>query len=154
MATGLSLDQQAALPALNGAPVLLYDGTCGFCARAVQFTLRHERAPGALRFASLQSDVGAAVRDAHPELAGVDSVIWYEHSEHGDLVLARSAATIAVLRYLGGGWRLLGALLRAVPRPVRDWGYDVVARHRHQLVRNDASCLLPTPEQRARFLDR
>ncbi len=135
--------------------VLLYDGTCGFCATNVQFVLRNERARRSLRFASLQSDAGTDVRSRHPELADVDSVIWVEpaNGEQREVVFVRSAAVLRVLAYLGGPWTLLGQLGRLVPRVIRDAVYDFVARHRHQITRADPSCLLPTPEQRRRFLD-
>jgi predicted DCC family thiol-disulfide oxidoreductase YuxK len=58
-----------------------------------------------------------------------------------------------VLRYLGGVWRLLAGVFSLVPRPIRDWGYDFIARHRHKLTRGGPACLIPTPEQRARFVD-
>ena len=132
--------------------LLLYDGTCGFCAQSVQFVLRHEAASNrTLRFASLQSPTGVGVRARHPELDGVDSVIWYEPGT--DVVLVRSRAALRVLRYLGGIWRPLGALGSLVPRVIRDGVYDVIARHRHKLVRGRPVCVLPSPEQRDRFVD-
>jgi predicted DCC family thiol-disulfide oxidoreductase YuxK len=132
--------------------LLLYDGNCGFCAESVQFVLRHERsADKTLRFASLQSPTGVSIRAQHPELDGIDSVIWYEPST--DQVLVRSRAALRVLRYLGGIWAPLGALGTVVPRFIRDAVYDLIARHRHQLVRGGAACLVPSPEQRDRFLD-
>jgi predicted DCC family thiol-disulfide oxidoreductase YuxK len=36
---------------------------------------------------------------------------------------------------------------------VRDALYNLIARHRHRLLDNDPSCLLPEPEVRERFLD-
>jgi predicted DCC family thiol-disulfide oxidoreductase YuxK len=134
----------------NNAPLLLYDGTCGFCAASVQFVLRHERQHG-LRFAALESDVGAAIRARHPALAGVDSMIWVEPTATGELVLTRSSAALRVSRYLGGPWRAL-ALASLVPRPIRDAVYDLIARHRHRLVPGAAQCYLPPPAVRARFL--
>jgi predicted DCC family thiol-disulfide oxidoreductase YuxK len=136
-------------------PVLLFDGTCGFCANSVQFVLAHERRRRTLRFASLDSPLGTELRERHPELAGVDSVIWYEPAldRHQERVDVRSTAVFHVLRYLGGPWTVLAALGGIVPRVVRDWVYDFVARHRHQIIRASPSCLLPTPEQRTRFLD-
>jgi predicted DCC family thiol-disulfide oxidoreductase YuxK len=133
-------------------PVLLYDGTCGFCADSVQLVLRHDRA-GTLRFAALDSAFGRAVRDRHPELARVDSVVWYDPPSggEGERVLTRSTAALRVARYLGGKWRLL-TLARLIPSGIRDRAYDLVARHRHQLARGGPQCLVPTPEQRARFL--
>ena len=58
-----------------------------------------------------------------------------------------------VLRYLGGAWSVLAALGAIVPRIIRDWVYDLVARHRQRIVRGPPSCLVPTLEQRKRFLD-
>lgn len=132
--------------------LLLYDGTCGFCAQSVQFVLRHEgRSPRTLKFASLQSPTGSSVRERHPELEHVDSVIWYEPDT--DTVLVRSRAVLRVLRYLGGVWRPLGTLAAIVPRVIRDGVYDFVARHRHKLVRGGPVCVVPSPDQRGRFVD-
>ena len=135
--------------------LLLFDGTCGFCAESVQFVLSREKRRRTLRFASLQSQPGADVRERHPELEGVDSVIWVEAGAAGqpERVFVRSAAVFRVLRYLGGVWTAFAWAGRIVPAFVRDAVYDWVARHRHQLIRRGKACLLPTPEQRERFVD-
>jgi predicted DCC family thiol-disulfide oxidoreductase YuxK len=131
-------------------PVLLYDGACGLCAASVQFVLRHERRRG-LRFAPLQGPFAAAVRDRHPELAGVDSMIWIESAVHGERIYVRSAAVLRVARYLGGAWRLAAAGW-LLPQSWRDALYDTVARHRHELFAPE-QCYLPPADVRSRFLD-
>ncbi len=144
------------MPRATSDALLLFDGTCGFCAVRVQFVLRHESGARTLKFASLQSATGAAVRRAHPELDSIDSVIWYEPpaAGRGETVLVRSSAVLHVLDYLGGVWRLLGFLGRFVPRALRDVVYDLVARHRHKLIRGSGPmCLVPSVDQRARFID-
>jgi predicted DCC family thiol-disulfide oxidoreductase YuxK len=128
----------------------LYDGTCGFCAASVQFVLRHER-QHALRFAALESDLGAAIRARHPELAGVDSMIWVEPAAGGERVLTRSTAALRAARYIGGPWRA-AAIAQLLPRTIRDAVYDVIARHRHRLASAPDQCYLPPPAARARFL--
>ena len=136
-------------------PILLYDGDCGFCARSVQFLLAREGRDRSLRFATLQGPAGEAARRARPDLAGIDSVLWVEPDAEGRFarVLVRSDAALRALTDLGGGWRVLAALGRLAPRGLRDAIYDLVARHRLRLAgRADPSCLLPTPEQRARFV--
>jgi predicted DCC family thiol-disulfide oxidoreductase YuxK len=132
-------------------PVLCYDGSCGLCARSVQFVLRRER-PGHdyLRFATLQGPWGARARAEHPDLAGVDSVVWLEADGR---VSVRGSAVLAVLRYVGGWWGLVASVGSVVPRVLRDAIYDSIARRRYATFGRDTSCLLPTPEQRARFLD-
>jgi predicted DCC family thiol-disulfide oxidoreductase YuxK len=143
----------AAVVLADGAPLLLYDGSCGFCAESVQFVLRHDRRRRTLRFASLQGAVGSEVRARHPELEGVDSVIWYESDSPRDVLLVRSSAVLRVLRYLGGAWRPLGWIGGVVPRPLRDLAYDFIARHRHRLVRGAPLCVIPAADQRDRFVD-
>jgi len=134
--------------------ILLYDGTCGFCAKSVQFVLAREKRRHSLRFAPLQSDLGTEVQQRHPELVGVDSVIWLEPAVGGapESVSVRSTAVFHVMRYLGGVWSVLAGLGSVVPRFARDAVYDLIARHRHKIIRADPSCLLPSPEQRARFI--
>ena len=127
------------------APILFYDGSCGFCAGSVQFVLARDRRR-TLRFGPLQGTSGRALTARHPSLLGIDSVVWLD----GEVPLTRGDAVLAVLRYLGGGWGTLAALGRVVPRALRDLLYDLVARRRFQLAAR--ACLLPTPEERARFL--
>ena len=117
--------------------------------------LSHEQASRSLRFATLQGEHGERVLVSNPELVGVDSVIWIEPSTDArpSRVLVRSEAVLAVMRHLGGPWKALAAIGRLVPRISRDALYRIVARYRYQVFGREQACLLPTPEQRARFLD-
>ncbi len=63
----------------------------------------------------------------------------------------RSDAVLRAGRYLGGLWAGLALIGALVPRVIRDQLYRWVARHRHRL--GGPACLIPTPEQRIRFLD-
>jgi predicted DCC family thiol-disulfide oxidoreductase YuxK len=134
-------------------PVLLYDGKCGFCQATVQFVLRHDRRRS-LRFATLEGGHGRAVIEANPALEGVDSVVWVEKNAETGLsrVLTRSDAALQIAGYLGGAWSSL-SLFRVLPRPWRDRIYDFVARHRQRLMGSSESCLVPSAEDRHRFLD-
>lgn len=130
-------------------PVLLYDGTCGLCAASVQFVLKRDPA-GELRFAALDSAFGQSVVEQHPELRGVDSLVWVERPDGArGRVLVRSGAVLRVAEYLGGAWRM-ALVLWLVPPFVRDAVYRFIARHRHRITHD--KCLVPTPEQRRRFL--
>jgi predicted DCC family thiol-disulfide oxidoreductase YuxK len=134
----------------ESAPVLLYDGVCGFCNRAVQTILKHDRR-GEMRFAALQSEYGQAVLARHPELEGVDSVVFVERAAGGERVYVRSAASLRVAAYLGGLWKLFLAA-RVIPAPVRDFFYNLIARYRYRFFGKYDACLLPPPEVRSRFI--
>jgi predicted DCC family thiol-disulfide oxidoreductase YuxK len=132
------------------APVLLYDGDCGFCDGTVKFVLRHDRG-GALQFATLQGDVGQAVRARHPELASVDSVVWLDEENGAERVAVRSEAALRLASYLGGSWRV-ALVARLIPRFLRDAAYDLFARHRYRFFGRTDSCALPSVEERRRFI--
>ncbi len=138
---------------VSESPVLLYDGLCGFCDGTVQFILRHDRR-GTLKFATLQGEFARGVIERHPELAGVDSLVLVERDATSgeEKVYVRSAGALEVARYLGGAWQLARAV-GIVPRFLRDWAYDGFARIRYRVFGRYDSCPIPTPEQRARFID-
>jgi predicted DCC family thiol-disulfide oxidoreductase YuxK len=135
----------------DAAPVLLYDGVCGFCNGAVRTILRLDR-HRTLRFAALDSEFGRAVIDRHPALREVDTVVFVDNpGQAGERVSVRTAAGLRVADYLGGPWKLL-RVAAVIPAPVRDWLYDRFAQVRYRVFGKYSSCPLPAPDVRARFL--
>lgn len=133
--------------------MLLYDGVCGICNRAVRTVLRFDP-DGSLRFAALDSDFARAIIDRHPAIHDVDSVVFVdEPGRPTERVAVRSAAALRVVDYLGGPWKLL-KVSRIIPVPLRDWLYDRIADVRYRIFGKYESCPLPPPEVRARFVDR
>ena len=134
-------------------PVLLYDGLCGFCSKGVQRILRYDKRK-TMFFAALQSEYGKSILTRHPELAGIDSLVFVEPLEFAYLeqVFVRSDALLRVARYLGGLWKLALAGY-IIPRSIRDYFYDQFAKRRYRWFGKYDTCKLPSPEVRARFLD-
>jgi len=130
--------------------ILLYDGLCGFCDGVVQFVLAHDRR-GTMQFAPLQGEFATGVMAAHPELHEIDSLVLVSGNGNERSVSVRSSAALDLARYLGGPWAL-ARVLRLVPRPLADWCYDCFARHRYRLFARRASCRIPEPAIRSRFL--
>jgi len=142
-------------------PILLYDGVCGLCNRGVRFLLKRERA-SLFRFASLQSALASRILTRHgASPSNLDTfyvVVGLALSlpigtVHNERLLARSDAVICVLQELGGAWRGVALMLRLLPRPVRDWTYNFVARRRYRIFGQYETCPVPSEATRARFLD-
>jgi predicted DCC family thiol-disulfide oxidoreductase YuxK len=134
-----------------GAPPerVYYDGSCGLCHGAVRFALAEDRGGEAFRFAPLEGDTAAQRLSAEVRAALPDSLVV--ESANGAL-LVRSAAVLHIAENLGGAWRALAWLGRAVPQRVRDALYDTVARNRRSLARAPrAACPLAPVEHRRRF---
>ncbi|HUO25256.1 MAG TPA: DCC1-like thiol-disulfide oxidoreductase family protein [Candidatus Aquilonibacter sp.] len=134
--------------------IVLYDGVCGLCNRFVQFILPRDR-HAIFRFAPLQSSLAARILARHgADPRDLDTVYVVLNPEQPEeCLLARSDAVLFALKQLGGLWKLLALLSGAVPRPIRDWKYRLVARYRYRLFGHYDSCPLPSPETRDRFLD-
>jgi len=138
-------------PSARG-PVLLFDDECAFCSSAVRMVLRHDPR-GSLCFAALRGRWAGELRERHPELANIDSLVWYRPATESapEVIRVRSQAAILTAEYLGG-WFRLATMGRILPRWIRDRAYDLIAQHRHELSRSNARCFIPRPEERERFL--
>ena len=145
MTTTIADDPVAAAQAEG--PIVLYDGVCGLCDRSVQLILRNDRR-GRFRFAALQSETGRALLEKFglsPE--ALDSVVLVE----GAHAWRKSRAALRIARRMDAPWPLLWPLV-VVPRPVADFFYNLVAKHRYRIFGKLDACMIPPPEVRARFL--
>jgi predicted DCC family thiol-disulfide oxidoreductase YuxK len=136
-------------PPPHHGPVVLFDGVCNLCNAGVVFIVRRDPR-GQFRFAALQSETAARlVAEAGLDPEGLpDSMIVLE----GGRALLRSAAALRIARGLRWPWPLF-TVLWLVPRPLRDWAYKVVARHRYRWFGRREACMMPTAELEGRFVE-
>jgi predicted DCC family thiol-disulfide oxidoreductase YuxK len=127
-------------------PVIFFDGVCGLCNHWIDFVLARDR-KGLFRFAPLQ---GETARDRLGPAAGesLSSVVLLDATG----TYRKTDAVWRMLVHLGSVWRCAGWMLRLIPRPIRNWVYDVIARHRYQWFGQKDVCRLPTPAERQLFL--
>ena len=130
-----------------GETVVLFDGVCKLCNGWARFLIRHDR-QRRVRLAAVQSPEGQALLawaglplDQFDTLAVIrDRHYW-----------VRSDAVLEIIAQLPRAWRPL-LLLRGIPRVLRDWAYDRIARNRYRLFGKYDTCLLPDPDHEQRFL--
>jgi predicted DCC family thiol-disulfide oxidoreductase YuxK len=127
--------------------IVLFDGVCNFCNSSVQFILKHDKT-NSLKFTALQSPTGQALLKQYQVPANVDSVIFIENGQ----AYTKSAAALRIGRYFGGFWKGL-QVFNIIPAVIRDLFYDLFARYRYRLFGKRDTCMLPSPEIRARFID-
>lgn len=126
---------------------LLFDAECVVCSGLVHFVLRWDR-EGTLRLGAVQSEAGRQLL----EYAGLnpddlDTMLLVERG----VPYAKSSAALRAARYFRFPMSL-AALGLLVPRLVRDFVYDQVAKRRYRLFGKKELCLIPAPEQMSRFL--
>ena len=134
---------------LKQPEIIFYDGHCGLCHRAVQFVLRQDRSGAAFRFAPLQGETFQGIVPVDRREGMADSMAV---ETRDGLLLLRSDAWVHILRRLGGGWRIVAALVGVIPRPLRDGFYNWVARIRYRaFARREELCPIVPAELRERF---
>src|SRR5216110_982146 len=104
------------MPDSGREAIVLYDGVCGLCNRAVQFLLKRDR-HDRLQFASLQSDLAARLLSRHgidhKNLDTVYAVLNY--GEPNETLLAKGDAFLFFAKALGGIWNI-AQVGRIIPR--------------------------------------
>jgi predicted DCC family thiol-disulfide oxidoreductase YuxK len=126
---------------------ILFDGVCILCSSWAQFVIRHDTA-GRFRFVRIQSPQGrqlAQTLGIDPEAPETNAVII------DGIASFKSDAALAVACELPA-MRWLGAMA-VVPRGLRDWFYDRVARNRYAWFGRDEACSRLTPDLACRLLD-
>jgi predicted DCC family thiol-disulfide oxidoreductase YuxK len=128
--------------------VILFDGVCNLCTSSVTFVIQRD-SKSRFRFASLQSNFGQNfLKEAGIETQHFDTIIFIKSGK----VFTRSSAALEVARELDGLWPMLYAF-KIIPAPIRNGVYNWIARNRYKWFGKKDSCMIPTPELKARFLD-
>lgn len=127
--------------------IILFDGVCNLCSGFVVFTIRRD--PQAkFKFAPLQSEAGKDIqKEFNMNAKEITSIVLIDGNRH----YVKSDAALRVLKELSGMWHLLYFLI-IIPRPVRNFFYDVVAKNRYRWFGRKSQCMVPSPDLKSRFL--
>lgn len=136
--------------------IVFFDGVCNLCNGAVQFIIDRD-VGGGIRFAALQSDAAREILGplGVKVIGEPDSIVLVTSGGEGAggrIAYERSSAVLRIARKLSFPWPLLFYTGILMPRFLRDVFYKFVAKHRYGWFGKAASCRVPTPELRARFL--
>lgn len=127
--------------------VILFDGVCVFCSRWVRFVADRDTRRR-FRFTTIQSAYGARLAKAvgiDPSDPDTNAVI------HGGTAYKKSDAALTVLSNLPG-YRFARAFF-AVPKPLRDAVYNLIAKNRYRIFGKFDACIVPDASLRARVLE-
>jgi predicted DCC family thiol-disulfide oxidoreductase YuxK len=128
--------------------IILFDGVCNLCNGAVQFVIKRDK-EAKFKFASLQSPAGQALlRQYNLPVDHFYSFVYIRK----DQILQRSSAALYVLRDLGSIWKFMYGFI-VVPKFIRDFVYNSIARYRYKLFGKRDSCMIPTLDLKKRFLE-
>jgi predicted DCC family thiol-disulfide oxidoreductase YuxK len=129
-------------------PLILFDGDCNLCNALVKFVLKRDPEQKFL-FATIQSNTGQVnLKSIGFPLNYCNSFVYIKSNRY----FIKSEAALALLKDIGGPWKL-GYVFVIIPKPIRDWAYDVIARNRFKILDPQKHCLVQTPKIKQQFLD-
>jgi predicted DCC family thiol-disulfide oxidoreductase YuxK len=129
-------------------PIIFFDGVCNLCNSAVNFVIDRDT-DKQFHFASLQSDFAKGKLDQYqvdPSL--LQSILLLKKGR----LYHKSGAALEIGMLLGGPWRLL-LVFKIIPKFIRDFIYDWIAKNRYRWFGKRETCRVPTADLKERFLD-
>jgi predicted DCC family thiol-disulfide oxidoreductase YuxK len=128
--------------------VILFDGVCKLCNAWSTFLIKHDK-QHAFKLCSVQSDEGKALllHFGFPS-EFYETMLYVE----GNQCFQQSDAFFQVMLKLGYPWKLV-CVFWVIPKKLRNWLYDRIALNRYRIFGKYDSCILPSPDHEARFLN-
>lgn len=127
--------------------IILFDGVCNFCNFWVNFIIDRDK-KNTFIFAAMQSDSGQKLlQEFKLNAYDFDSFVLIVNDQH----FTKSTAALMISKNLKSIVKLLYPLI-ILPRPIRDFFYDLIAKNRYKFFGKRDICRMPTENEKKRFL--
>lgn len=127
--------------------IILFDGVCNFCNRTVNIIIKHDK-EDQFKFAPSQSSfANEFIQKYGVNQKELSSVVLIE----GDRFYTQSTAVIRIADQLCG-WPKIFYYIKWIPKPVRDFFYDCIAKYRYRIFGKQAHCMLPDKNLQHKFI--
>ncbi|MCH6575340.1 MAG: thiol-disulfide oxidoreductase DCC family protein [Bacteroidetes bacterium] len=128
--------------------IILFDGVCNFCNFWVNFTMNRDK-NDIYKFAAMQSESGQKLLQEYKlNVSDFDTFVLIVNDKH----FTKSTAALNISKNLKSFVKLLYPLI-ILPRPIRDFFYDLIAKNRYKFFGRRDICRIPTEEERDKFLN-
>jgi len=127
----------------NTRKIIIFDGICGLCNKSVDILIKIDTEK-IFTYTSLQ---GEFVKTLDIE-ANIDSIIFYTDGT----VYYKSTAILKIFQALGGIWKIT-AIFYLIPKMIRDYLYDTIAKYRYKIFGKREHCRLPDADVEDLFID-
>lgn len=131
--------------------VVFFDGVCSLCNGYIRFLMARDR-DAQFHVAPLDGETAEQYLTGETRENAGDSIIYMDRSGDDPAFYNRSTAVLNILSRLGGPWCLV-AVLKIIPRFIRDAVYNLIASNRYDWFGKHDTCPAPEPGWKERFLD-
>lgn len=144
-AVAVQLVPPTLLPPPNTESWLMFDGVCNLCDGFVNLVADND-SERRVKFGAQQKHEELLRRVGAP--VDLSTVVLIQ----GDTFYTKSTAALRTMALMDWPWSAVAAA-HALPQPLRDFGYDLVAKYRYKVFGKVESCRVPTGDFKKRFID-
>lgn len=116
---------------------ILFDGDCSFCNFWVKFINKRDPKKQ-FEFVSLQSEEGIKLLEEYHISKEIDSVVFINNNRG----FVKSGAVLRIAWFLKFPYPL-AVIFIVIPWFMRNWVYDIIAKNRHKIFKENNSCEIP-----------
>ena len=127
---------------INQKQIILFDGVCNFCNFWVNFVIKRDK-KDLFRFTALQSVKAKELTSRfNIDITNLDTFVLIK----GEKFFTKSTAALMVCKELNSLVKILFPLI-ILPKFLRDFIYDLIAKNRYKLFGKRDTCRVPTEEE-------
>lgn len=123
--------------------VIVFDGICELCNKSIDILMKVDKQK-IFKYTSIQ---GEFVQTLDIE-TGIDSIIFYEEG----VLYYKSTAILKIFQSLGGLWSMT-TIFYLIPKVIRDFVYDIIAKYRYKIFGKMKYCRVPRTDEESLFMD-
>jgi len=132
---------------MSNSKLILFDGVCNLCNGFVQFVIKNDKQK-LFKFGSLQSENSKSILLNLGVEQNLKTVILIDDG----VAYFKSDAALKIMKQLQFPFKILYIFI-IVPRFIRNWVYDFIAKYRYKFFGKKDTCMVPTQELKERFID-
>jgi len=127
-------------------PIIFFDGVCNLCNASVQFVIAHDK-KDQFSFSAIQGELAKEVLPNFKVDPGkLNTVLLLAEGK----LYTKSSAALQIAKKLSGAWPLLYGFI-IIPKFIRDWFYNIIAKNRYKWWGKEESCWVPTAGLKSKF---
>jgi len=127
--------------------IILFDGVCNFCNFWVNFVIKRDK-NNTYKFATMQSESGQELLQKFKlNTSYFDTFVLIVNNK----TFTKSTAALMIAKKLKSLIKLLYPLI-FLPRSIRDFFYDLIAKNRYKFFSKRDFCIIPTKKVQDKFL--
>jgi len=127
--------------------IVFFDGQCVYCNKWVRRIFKWNKTRN-IFFAALEDEKSVNILKQHGHnVEAMSSVIFLSNNQ----VYSKSSAVLQICKHLDGLWKFASVFI-IIPRPIRDYLYNVVGRNRYKWFGTYDECPIPEPDLKKQFV--